>query len=187
MSNTIKVEEFDPRPYLGKRLVAPHRRMLLSEGWELKGSFDIAAKNVNTGELEWSHTQDNLVTDVGRVYFAWTRWESMVFGFAPSRELPSIGRASLATDGSQCVVSANQGLGTVTALTYTRTFGPITFTAPASNRTLGTLFAGTVTYGVDANLGLICMLAYAPLSPSKVQTTVQTIELNYKLSISPIV
>lgn len=164
-----------------------HRRVVLSDGFELKGSFDVSARNAKSGEIEWSHSQDNLVTDLGRLVFFANCWNPLYLGFMPSRETPSTGRYSVGSDGTQCVVSASQGIGTVTTATNTRSFGPVTFAAPSANRTLATLFVANISTAVDSAMGVWDIVAYINLSPSKVQTTLQTIELNYKISISPIV
>jgi hypothetical protein len=169
------------------------RKMVLAEGFDLKGTFDLVARNIHTGEVEWEHSQDNIVTDYGRQLFAFNQgastagWAAVSMGFSPSTETPSIGRSALPSDSTQCVnIVVNTG-GTVTAGTYTRTFSGLTSPSPATNRTLGTLVITPATGGVWANMGFAQIMAYAILTPAKIQTTVQTIELNYRISINPIV
>ena len=163
-----------------------HRKMQLSGGFELHGVFELTARNAETGEVEWEHSQANLVTDYGRVCFAANNWANCFLGFMPSREAPSLSRITVSTDPTQCFVSGNQGAGTVTAGTYTRNFGPITFSAPGTNRTLGTVYINTIGDGIAPQFGPYTLSAYAVLSPSKVQTTSQTVELNYKISMNPV-
>lgn len=166
-----------------------HRKMVLAEGFELKGTFELVARNVETGKVEWEHTQDNLVTDLGRLYFVSDGWANVSLGFMPSTETPMSTRMGVCTDGAQCFMSVNQGAGVVTAGTFTRNFGPISFgvPSPSINRTLGTVFVSPYNLGPDAAWGHANLLAYALLSPPKIQTTVQTVELNYKLSMNPII
>lgn len=66
-----------------------HRKMQLSGGFEIHGVFELTARNAKTGEVEWEHSQANLVTDYGRVCFAANNWASCFLGFMPSRETPS--------------------------------------------------------------------------------------------------
>lgn len=184
---SIEQAEQIVRQHFRRPLMPAHRQIILSDGVVMTGSFGLVARDVETGKVAWEHEQANLVTDLGRLSFFTTAWGTLSLGFAPSREAPSIGRCTLSTDGSQCVVSTGQSTGTVTALTNTRSFGPITYSAPASNRTLGTLIVAHTASAPDANIGWPGVLAYTVLSPSKVQTIAQTIELNYKISISVIV
>lgn len=163
------------------------RKMVLSDGFELRGTFDVIARDSASGRIEWQHSQDNLVTDLGRQLFAFDAWSSVTIGFAPSTEPPSTGRCALATDSTQCVAFPTAGIGTITTATYTRTWSGLTSPAPGANRTLGTLWVQATPNAVSSNMGISNLVAYALLSPTKVQTTSQTIELNYRLSINPIV
>lgn len=171
----------------GKTVSALHKSIICN-GFEVKGRFELTARNVHTGDVEWEHEQDNLITDAGRVAFFDTGWTNMTLGFAPSRETPAVNRYSLPTDGTQCVQVSpvNLGSGTVTPSTYTKQFS-CTFGVPPSNRTLGTIW--TAYYAItslDGNLGPISMWSYALLTPPKTQTTTQTIEVVYKISMNPI-
>lgn len=171
---------------LGRPLKPDHRKMLV-DGFELKGWFEMTCRDARSGEVEWEHKQDNIITDFGRSEFWSFGWTPLQLGFAPSTETPNLMRTTLLTDGSQTFSYGTSIAATVTPSTYTRTYGPVTFAQPGSNRTLGTLFTayytGTV---VSANLGVYYCWSYALLTPPKTQTTTQTIELIYKMSINPI-
>jgi hypothetical protein len=171
---------------LGRPLKPDHRKMLV-DGFELKGWFEMTCRDARSGEVEWEHKQDNIITDYGRSEFWGFGWAPMQLGFAPSTETPNLLRTSILTDGNQAFAYGTSITAVVTPSTYTRTYGPVTFGQPGSNRTLGTLFTayytGTV---VSANLGVYYCWSYALLTPPKTQTTTQTIELIYKMSINPI-
>lgn len=173
--------------YLGKRSPAAHKRIITPEGLEIKGSFELKLRDAKTGDVEWEHKQDNLITDFGRRYFSYNAFLSLYVGFSPSLETPQIARYSLPTDVTQTFDSTPLGAqnGSVTVATHTKQLGPYNFaTPPSSNRTLGTIFL--VTTSTDANSGPMGMLAYALLSPARVQTTTQTLEVIYKFSMTPI-
>ena len=174
------------RKVLGRALKPAHRKMMLAEGFELKGTFELTARDAKSGEVEWRHEQDNLITDWGRYWFFDVGWTNLQLGFAPAQETPAVLRCSIPTDGAQVFNSGNLGSGTVTPSTYTKTWST-TFGTPGINRTLGMLmtafYSGTF---VDANMGVVQCWSYALLTPPKTQTTTQTIELVYKMAINPI-
>jgi hypothetical protein len=168
----------------GKHVPDKHRRMLTADGFELKGQFELIARNVDSGEVEWHHSQDNLVTDLGRHAFWVSGFTNNAIGFLPSKETPVPTRLSISTDASQSFLSGSLGSGSVTPSTYTKQFST-TFGAPTANRTLGTIYiAAPGTH--DPNLGAWSIRAYALLTPPKTQTTTQTLEVVYKISMNPI-
>lgn len=172
--------------HLGKPLEPSHRKIVLAEGFEVKGEFELTARDSRSGEVDWQVKQENLITDIGRQAFYDLGWTNMRLGFAPSTEAPSVFRSSIGTDGSQSFVSGNLGSGTVTPSTFTKQWST-TFGTPAANRTLGIIwtsyFSGTA---VDGNLGPVYIWSYSLLTPPKTQTTVQTLEVIYKLSMNAI-
>lgn len=174
--------------HLGAPLHPTHRRMVLASGFELKGELELTARNVESGEVDWAIQQPNLVTDLGRSAFFFDGWSTLRLGFAPSIETPSMFRSTLSTDTTQAFMSASSlGGGTATPATYTRQWST-TFTAPGSNRTLGTIWvsAGSGSTVFDATIGPATIWAYSLLTPPKTQTTTQSLEVVYKLSMNPI-
>lgn len=173
------------RSHLGKPLKPDHRK-IIANGFELKGEFELTARDAKSGEIDWHVKQENLITDCARHAFFDLGLTNLRLGFAPSQETPSIFRCSIGTDGSQTFASGNLGSGTVTPSTFTKQWST-TFGTPASNRTLGIIwtsyYAGA---GPDANLGPVYIWSYSLLTPPKTQTTVQTLEVVYKLSMNPI-
>lgn len=173
--------------YLGKPLKPDHRK-IVANGFEVKGEFELTARDAKTGAVDWHVQQENLLTDYGRHYFFELGMTNLRLGFCPSQETPNIVRCALATDGSQTFVSVNLGSGSVTPSTYTKqwstTFG---VPNPLVNRTLGTIWTGHyASSGPDAQMGPVVIWSYALLTPPKTQTTVQTLEVVYKLSLNPI-
>lgn len=172
--------------YLGRPLEPAHRKMVLASGFELKGEFELIARDARSGEVDWRLQQENLITDIGRQAWFDLGWTNLRLGFAPARETPSVLRCAVPTDGSQTFISANLGSGTVTPSTYTKQWAT-TFGTPGANRTLGILwtsyFSGNAN---DANVGPLYIWSYSLLTPPKTQTTVQTLEVVYKLSMNPI-
>lgn len=167
--------------------IKPDHRKMIADGFELKGWFELTCRDARSGEIEWEHKQENLITDYGRQAFWDLGWTNLACGFAPSTETPNLARTSILTDGTKCVLSGNLGNGTVTPSTFTKTWGPTTFSAPSSNRTLGTIFTAYYTgTSFSTTLGVWYCWSYALLTPPKTQTTTQTVELIYKMSINPI-
>jgi hypothetical protein len=110
----------------------------------------------------------------------------MQIGFAPSKETPTLARSSISTDPAQCFISGNLGSGTITPATYTRTYSFNFATPPASNRTLGTVMWMFYQHGINTWMGPEQIGAYALLTPPKTQTTLQTLEVVYKISMNPV-
>jgi hypothetical protein len=159
------------------------RTAILAGGIELKGSFELIARDAETGQVAWSHASENLITDFGRRFWPDRHFDGFAIGFSASTETPVTGRHTLCGDSTQLFFSANLVVSNNT-VTHTKTVSA-TFATPANNRTLGTIFiqpsTTTITAGVSRKI-----LAYALLTPPKTQTTVQTLEVVYKISMAPI-
>ena len=160
------------------------RSLVLSGGLELTGEFSLTARDVNSGEVAWTHNDKNLITDFGRREWMSSRWVQMSIAFAPSIESPQLGRYSLSTDANQCVCSVLLS-PVITVATHTKTFST-TYTVPSVNRTLGTILLCSVASVATAYKGIQDVAAFALLTPPKTQTTLQTLEVVYKVSMNPI-
>lgn len=159
------------------------RTALLQGGIELKGSFEVTCREA-TGEVAWTHKDENLITDFGRRAWMDNRFYNLNVGFSSSTELPTAARSSLASDANQVFTSGNLSPSNNSS-THTKTIST-TFGTPANNRTLGSIFIQRLNENVNA-LGFVHgMIAYALLTPPKTQTTTQTLEVVYKISMSPI-
>lgn len=160
-------------------------KIVLGCGFEIKGSFEMFARDSKSGEVEWQHAGDNLITDSGRRWWMYNRFYAyMVIGFCPSKETPMVGRSSLSTDVNQTFSNANLAPSN-NSVTNTKTIST-TFGTPGSNRTLGSIWLATQNTQQDANIGPISMVSCALLTPPKVQTTTQTLEVIYKFTMNPI-
>jgi hypothetical protein len=158
-------------------------KLVLAGDLELKGSFEITARDAESGEVAWTHADNNLITDFGR--FAWMdmRFYYIQVGFCASTEAPDPRRSALIGDSTQIFSSGNLTPSN-NSVTHTKTVST-TFGTPANNRTLGTIFVLRVNESLPYNMAR-GVLAYALLTPPKTQTTTQTLEVVYKISMSPI-
>lgn len=152
----------------------------------LKGYVDAVCREAD-GAVAWEVHQSNLITDFNRRRFmlypmnGGTR--SLQVFTSPSTETPLVGRTVLADDGS--VNSAQSGTPpdpTYDSATLTKTWS-ITFSAPAANRSIGTI--GLCAGARSANFGIYTIAAYTLISPAKVQTTSQTLEILYRVTLTP--
>lgn len=168
----------------GRYLNKSERRTLLMEGGlVMKGSFELTARDAKSGEIEWEHKDNNLITDFGRRLWMDNRFTGFQVGFAASTETPSAARCSLPGDSTQIFVSGNLTPSN-NNVTNTKTIST-TFGTPPNNRTLGTIWIHPNNNGIQTGY-VPGMMAYALLTPPKTQTTTQTLEVVYKISISPI-
>ena len=158
--------------------------LALYEGVELKGSFEITARDVRTGEVAWDYKGTNLITDFGRRAWMDMRFYNIQIGFSASIEPPTAARGSISGDINQIFASGNLSPSN-NSVTHTKTVST-TFGTPASNRGLGTIFLFRLNEGVVAHGMARGVIAYALLTPPKTQTTTQTLEVVYKISMSPI-
>lgn len=156
----------------------------LSEGVSLKGAFELTARDAKTGQVDWHYEGTNLITDFGRRFWMDSRFYTLQLGFAASTEAPTAARCTLAGDTAQVFASGNLTPSN-NSVTNTKTLST-TFGTPASNRTLGSIFLLRLNDGVVTSIGARGVIAYALLTPPKTQTTTQTLEVVYKISISPI-
>jgi len=171
--------------HLGSPIPSAHRKMVLASGFEVKGEFELTARDVRSGEVEWQTKQENLLTDIARSAWFDNGLQNLRLGFAPSQEAPSIFRSAVPTDGNQTFLSGNLS-PTITPSTYTKQYST-TFGTPASNRTLGIIWTSYYTGSSnDVNFGAIYIWSYSLLTPPKTQTTTQTLEVVYKLSMNPV-
>jgi hypothetical protein len=173
---------------LGPENRSGRRSMVLPGGFEVKGEFSLTARDAQSGEIAWQHAEKNIITDYGRRQWMETHWHQAKIVFAPSTETPQSNRFTIGTDGSQCVETVAITPSNATA-THTKTFTLITpLSAPGTNRTLGTIALARFTGSVSSALaGIDLLLSYALLTPPKTQTTTQTLEVVYKVSMNPIV
>jgi hypothetical protein len=173
------------RPFLG-RPTPEHQKGIVVDGFFIRGRFGITLRNAKTGEVEWEHEQDNLMTDIARYQFADGGFVNMQIGFMPSKEAPAVARVSVGTDSSQCFTSGGPLGSSITPSTFTRQFSYNFSTPPSANRTLGSVMWMYYGHGINSAWGPDYIAAYALLTPPKTQTTLQTLEVVYKISMNPV-
>jgi hypothetical protein len=161
------------------------RSIRTAEGLSFQGEFDLICRDVTTGDVAWEATQKNIMTTYGLQYFAFTGFGGNArIGFTPSKEQPLAVRSGMSTDYPQVWQSGNVSW-VVTPSTYTKQMST-TFTTPASPRTLGSVYISVSQIGLDLNSGPWNMLAYSLLTPFRTQATTQTIEVVYRISVTPV-
>jgi len=165
------------------------REAILQGGIEMKGSFEIVAKDAESGEVAWSHQGENLITDSGRRIWMDYRFNIAQLGFSSSTEPPMSARSSIASDSAQLFVSGNL-TPTNNVVTHTKTFTcnstiSANYGSGQGNRNLGTIFLSGWSAGLGTGYAKWVM-AYALMTPPKTQTNTQTLEVIYKISMSPI-
>jgi hypothetical protein len=193
MSQDYKIEILSPeeaervlkkldRSQIGK----PLQRTMIIPGFEIKGEFSLVARDAKSGEVEWEHYDENLITDLGRRFWMDNHFSNMKLGFSPDTRTPSPNRFTSTTDPTQCFVSGGIAPANTPA-THTKTLIYNPAGTPASNRTLGMIAVlSNIATVLGTNMGLYTIAAYALLTPPRVQTTTQTLEVAYKISMNPI-
>jgi hypothetical protein len=166
-----------------KRRGGNPRQINLSGGICLKGSADIYCRDAATGELAWEQHVDNVITDYGRREWfgnGFRNFQLMACG--NTQEQPDFRRFGLSgpadSNSNPAAAAANP---TYTSGTQTKSWNT-SFVTPSSNRTIGTVALGFY----NTNSGLWALSAYLLLSPAKTQTTSQTLELVYKVTLTAI-
>lgn len=156
-------------------------------GFSLKGFVDIVCREKD--QTVWEVHQPNLVSDYAKIAWAGNFINTSAnYGIvtSPSSETPRSDRYSLGSlTGLDNVIKWNDA-GVSSSLTNQvgsnmKTFNAV-FPAPGTVRTIGTVGIGLW----QAGLGVYNLVAYTLISPAKVQTSIQTLEVSYKLVLVPV-
>ena len=136
------------------------------------------------GSVAWEVHQKNIVTDVGRRRFANLVWSAAFVVTSPSTEAADPQRSALLDDGNASSSQASVIVaGTYDAITLTKSWSNV-FATPAATRQVGTI--GLAARTRSAAAGLLQLLAYTVLAPVKTQSPTQTLEIVYRISLTPI-
>lgn len=180
----ISIAEANPdevRAFLSQ-VKKPQVAKIFGVSFQIEGHIHVVCRELD-GEPVWEVDQPNLITDMGRRFWMLRAFLNGNVATSPSSETPSLSRYSLPDNGSS---SSSQSSGAITpsnnSPTNTKTYST-TFGTPSSNRTIGTIALGN--YFSQFGLGQI--VCYSVISPAKVQTTSQTLELTYRLTMTPVV
>jgi hypothetical protein len=152
-------------------------------GISIKGFFDVVCRE--EGETVWEVHQPNLLTDYGRRYWAYgnfTGYDYAIFT-SPIAETPRADRYTLADHSGQCQQAAFW-YGTNDAPSVSKAWSN-TFGLPASNKTIASVGLRSNATADAGAYGISSILCYSLLTPMKVQTTSQTLEISYRLTLSP--
>lgn len=152
----------------------------------LKGFVDITCREAD-GSVAWEIHQPNLITDYGRRRFT----EGFLYGLyvitSPSTDPPANGRSALLDYGtSGSVVSSQESVvvnPTYDSVALTKTWNT-TFGVPTFNRAVGCI--GLSDVSIKPASGVNGLYAYTLLAPSRTQTTSQTLEVLYRITINPV-
>lgn len=163
---------------------------------KLKGFVDAVCRNED-GSTAWEIHQPNIVTDLALRKFYHGFHSSMNTGLntnlqlvvSPNTELPIPGRYTLPDDGtSGATYNSNNGWNLDSSGgTMSFDLGGLTwyysYVFTGANRRVGTIglcgnSQNTLQYGTPP------LYAYTLLSPWKTQTSLQTVEVSYRLTLS---
>jgi len=152
-------------------------------GVTIKGFFDVVCRE--EGETVWEIHQPNLLTDYGRRTWAYGNFSSANFAIftSPLAETPRADRYSLIDhSGQQQQMAYTSPANDAPSLSkaWSTTFG-----LPASNKTIASVGLRFNNMYDVGSVGPQCICCYSLLTPVKVQTTSQTLEISYRLTLSP--
>lgn len=161
----------------------------------LEGYAEVLCRNED-GSVAWESKQKNIVTDAAlrRFAFGWhtsrlhNMFNCMLIFLSPSTEAPVANRYSLADDGSGITYNNGGSAGapgvmnpSYNGATLTWTYS---YTFSGANRVIGTIGLGS-SYNAAWNLWGIAVWAYTLIAPPKTQTTNQTVETVYRITLVP--
>lgn len=150
------------------------------QGFSIKGELELTAHEED-GSVAWHVPwQKNLITDYGRRRWAWDCFKTGRVFFAAPQETPRFDRYSVLEFASSISWQAADPAPTTDWAAMTKTWA-YTFPVPGATRTIGMV---GLCDGVNSGYGTFAINTYSLLTPVKTQTTSQTVELNYRLTLS---
>lgn len=154
-------------------------------GATLRGEIELTCREPD-GTPAWRVIQPNLFTDSGRRLFAEVGFPaSGIYLFtSPSTETASQSRTALPDETSSTQHSTALSATSDNSTLIKQWF--YTFPAPASNKLIGTVGIESKLPSSTASSMVSRIVAYTVLSPTKTQTTTQTLELLYRVAFTPV-
>ena len=150
------------------------------QGFSIKGELELTGREED-GSVAWHVPwQKNLITDYGR-----RKWSAdcfnngRIFMSAP-QETPRFDRNSILDSTSAASYQASSPAPATDWAAGTKTWA-YTFPVPGSTRTIGVV---GLADSANSGHGSLYIYTYSLLTPAKTQTTSQTVELNYRLTLS---
>lgn len=153
---------------------------LPSLGVELHGHFDVVCREED-GVVAWERHQDNLLTDLGRRRWLYDNINNPAIFTCGVAETPNSGRYFLG-DNSQSTQVSTALAPTVDQNALTKTWS-YTFAVPSQNRPIG-IIGLCDSSNSNQNSGAYTILCYSLLVPMKTQSTSQTLEVSYRLTMT---
>jgi len=178
--HVIEIQELSPEE--SAFILATMRRASdgASFGCAIKGFFDVVCRNPD-GDVAWEIHQPNLQTDFGRRVWAERQYSSGLGIFtSPVGEVALSSRYCLLDHSGQTQISTGVA-PTIDSNAITKTVSN-TFATPAANRQLAVVGLASTTYAV-ATFGATAIMCYSLINPVKTQTTIQTLEVSYRLTL----
>jgi hypothetical protein len=151
-----------------------------SFGCAIKGFFDVVCRNPDGG-VDWEIHQSNIQTDYGRRVWADRLYSGQLGIFtSPVGEVVLSSRYCLADHSGQTQISASI-TPTIDSNAITKTVSN-TFGTPAANRQLAVVGLASTSFAV-ATFGATAIMCYSLINPVKTQTTIQSLEVSYRLTL----
>lgn len=171
-------------PEESKRVIAKLGLDRRTMGFSLSGYIDAVCRDEKSGTVAWEIHQPNVITDYGRRSFSDLGFWSVYVFSSPSTDAASLARYTLLDSGTS---NSSQTSTLLTpsydSITLTKTWTN-SFAAPASNRQIGAI--GLCRTAKSTALGIYGIIAYALISPIKTQSTLQTLEVLYRVTLTPV-
>jgi hypothetical protein len=157
-------------------------------GGTIKGFVDAVCRDADSGDVAWEIHQPNVFTDFGRRHWVNTFLNTNIGIFTSGHsETPRIDRYSLHESYGGTIVAQKQpdAAGSADWGTCSK-YWSYTFGTPASIRPLACVGLASASAYVGSS-GIARVLAYSLLTPAKTQSTNQTLEISYRLTMTPTV
>lgn len=152
---------------------------------QLKGFVDAVCRNED-GSTAWEHHQPNLVTNYGLSAIGWTgagAINTMYIITLPTTEAPDPQRCLIPVNGvTPFLYRVSPNLYKIFDAPSNTMTWVTSFAAPAALTNIGAIGITNTTRNNGTTVGVSRIVAYTVLPSVKVETTVQTLEVQYKLT-----
>ena len=152
--------------------------------YKLNGFVDLTCRE-DDGSVAWEVHQPNLITDLARRMWTDGNFYTGYILVSPTTEDADPSRTAFTDNGTAAggVISVGINPG-YDSITRTKTWTATPFTAPALNRQIGLIGLTRTSQTVAGYMRML--YAYTRLTPVKTQTTSQTLEVVYKITLTPL-
>ena len=152
--------------------------------FHLRGHINAVCREEHTGEEVWSIDQDNLITDFGKLLYVHNGagLSDSVYIFVSSfQDTPDPRRPLVCgpTDAANFGAYGQFNITGASSLDHSKWWSCV-FPTPSATRTLSMIGITHDSVGYNSGNGPR-MTAYSRITPYKIQTTSQTLEVTYKI------